>query len=65
MALVAQRSCGCPIPGGMPGQAGWGCGQPDLEGGSPDHGRRVELGGLLSPFQPKPFYDAIIILTEH
>ena len=26
----AQRSCGCPIPGGIQGQVGWGLGQPDL-----------------------------------
>jgi len=35
-ALVhaAQRNCGCPIPGGAPGQVGWGPGQPELVGGS-------------------------------
>ena len=27
LAQVAQRSCGCPIPGGVQGQAGWGLGQ--------------------------------------
>jgi len=27
---AAQRSCRCPIPGGVQGQAGWGLGQPDL-----------------------------------
>ena len=26
------ESCGCPIPGGVQGQAGWGPGQPDLVG---------------------------------
>ena len=34
----------CPIPGGAPGQAGWGPGQPELEGASPAHGKWV--GGL-------------------
>lgn len=34
---VAQRSCGCPIPG-VQGQVGWGPGQPDLVGGIPSHG---------------------------
>jgi len=27
---AAQRSCGCPIPGGVQGQVGWGPGQPGL-----------------------------------
>ena len=27
---AAQRSCGCPIPGAVPGQAGWVPGQHDL-----------------------------------
>ena len=36
-AQAAQRSCGCPIPGGAEGQA-------DLVGGSPDHGREVGTG---------------------
>jgi len=26
----AQRSYGCPIPGGVQGQVGWGPGQPEL-----------------------------------
>ena len=26
--LAAQRGCGCPIPGGIQGQAGYGSGQP-------------------------------------
>jgi len=27
---AAQRGCGCPIPGGVQGQVGWGPGQPGL-----------------------------------
>ena len=27
---AAQGGCGCPVPGGVQGQAGWGPGQPDL-----------------------------------
>ena len=46
LAQAAQRSCGCPIPGGVQGQVGWGCGQPDLVSGSPAHGWELELGGL-------------------
>jgi len=33
LAQAAQRSCGCPIPGGAQGQAGWGPGQPEPVGG--------------------------------
>ena len=32
---VAQGGCGCPIPGGIQGQAGCGSGQPGIEGGGP------------------------------
>ena len=35
---VAQRGCGCPIPGGIQGQAGCGSGQPGLVVGDPVHG---------------------------
>ena len=30
LALAAQRSHGCPVPGGVEGHVGWGSGQPDL-----------------------------------
>ena len=49
----AQRCCGCRIPGGAQGQVGWGLGQPELVGGSPDHGRQLELNDLSGPFQFK------------
>ena len=39
---VAQEICGCPIPGGIQGQAGCGCGQPGLVVGDPAHSRGVE-----------------------
>jgi len=29
LAYAAQRSCGCPIPGGVQGQVGCGPGQPE------------------------------------
>jgi len=35
---VAQGGCGCPIPGGIQGQAGWGSGQPGLVVGDPAGG---------------------------
>ena len=30
---AAQRGCGCPVPGGVQGQVGWGLGQPGLVNG--------------------------------
>ena len=39
---IAQRSCGCPIPGGIQGQAGCGSGQPGPVVGDPAHSRGVE-----------------------
>ena len=42
---AAQRGCGCPVPGGVQGQVGWGPGQPGLvlnvEVGGPARGRVV------------------------
>ena len=41
----AQKGCGCPVPGGIQGQVGWGPGQPglllDMEVGSPACSRGV------------------------
>ena len=37
---VAQSSCGCPIPGSVQGQAGWGFEQPGPVEGGPAHGSR-------------------------
>jgi len=39
---VVQRGCGCPIPGGIQGQAGCGSGQPGLVVGNLACGREVE-----------------------
>ena len=58
LALAAQRSCGCPISGGI--QVGWGTGQPELVGGSPAHDRGLELDDLQGSLQPKPFYGSVI-----
>ena len=45
LAQAAQRGCGCPIPGGVQGQVGWGPGQPGLvlnvEVGNPACGKEV------------------------
>ena len=49
--------CGCPIPGGIQGQAGCGSGQPGLLVGDPAHSRGLEFHDHCGPFQPRPFYD--------
>ena len=36
---VSQRGCGCPLPGSVQGQVGWGFEQPGLVEGVPAHGR--------------------------
>ena len=36
--------------------------QPGLEGGVPAYSRVLELGGIKGPFQPKPFYDSVILV---
>jgi len=56
---VAQGGCGCPIPGGIQGQAGCGSGQPGLVVGDPAHSRGLELDDHCGPFQPRPFYDSM------
>jgi len=40
-----QRGDGCPIPGNIQGQAGWGSKQPDLAVGVPVHCRGDGLDG--------------------
>ena len=54
---IAQRSCGCPIPGGVQGQVGWGLRLPGLvlnvEVGSPACGRGCwSLVNLEVPSNP-------------
>ena len=43
---VAQRNCGCPIPGDIQGQIGWGPGQPELVCGNPACVRGVKTRSL-------------------
>jgi len=57
----AQICCECPLPGGIQGQAGWCFEQPGLEGGVPAYSRGLELDDLKGPFQPKPFYNSMIL----
>ena len=63
MALeqLTQGGCGCPIPGGIQGQAGCGSGQPGLVVGDPAHSRGLELDEHCGPFQPRLFYMSIFI----
>ena len=46
------RGGGCPIPGGIQGQAGCGSGQPGLVGGDPAHSRGVETMITVVIFLP-------------
>jgi len=41
MEQVAQRSCGCLLPGSVQGQVGWSSEQPDLVEDVLAHGRGV------------------------
>ena len=43
---VAKRGCGCPIPGGIQGQAGCGSGQTGLLVGNPAHTGGVKINDL-------------------
>jgi len=45
---VAQRGCGCPLPGSIQGQAGWGFVQPGLERGVPLFSRGLEPSSNLN-----------------
>ena len=46
LAQVAQRNCGCPLPGSAQGQVGWAFEQPGLVEGVPAHGRGLEPDDL-------------------
>jgi len=59
MEQVAQGGCGCPIPGGIQGQAGCGSGQPGLLVGDRAHSRELKPDDYSGPFQPWPFYDSM------
>jgi len=48
LAQVAQRSCGCALPGSVQGQVGWGFEQPGLVEGVPAHGRGVGTRSIRS-----------------
>ena len=56
---VAQGGCGCPIPGGIQGQAGCGSGQPGPVVRDPAYSRGLKVDYHGGPFQPRPFYDSM------
>jgi len=43
---IGQRSCGCPLPGNVQDQAGWGSEHPGLAAGVPARGRGLGLDDL-------------------
>ena len=51
-------------PWSIQGQAGCGSGQPGLVVGDPAHSRRLKLDDHCGPFQPRPFYDSMVILVK-
>jgi len=60
---IAQRVCAYLDTGSVQSQVGWGLGQSDLvlDPGNPACGRRLELDDPSGPFQPRPFYDSMIL----
>jgi len=52
---------GCPLPGGIQGQAGWVFEQPGLAGRVPAYRRGLEPHDLKGPFQPKPLHESMIV----
>jgi len=46
LAQVAQRSCGCTLPGRVQGQVGWSSERPGLVEGVSARGRGLERGDL-------------------
>ena len=49
---AAQQGCGCPLPGSIQGQAGWGFEQPGLEGAVPAYSRGLDHMILKAPSNP-------------
>jgi len=58
---VAQGGCGCPIPGSIQDQAGCSSEQPGLEAGNPAGAGGLKLDDHCVPFQPRSFYDSMIL----
>ena len=63
---TAQRSCGCPLPGSVQGQAGQGFDQPGLVEGVPAHGRGGGTGWSIRSLPAQTiiwFYDLQLAWT--
>jgi len=58
---LPQEAVDAPIPAGIQGQAGCGSGQPGLVVGDPAHSRGLKSDDHCGPFQPRPFYDSMIL----
>ena len=57
------ETCGCPIPGGIQSQVGWGPGQPELVGGN-----QLTAGGwywVIFNVHSKPSYSMILWFYDH
>ena len=59
---VAQGGFGCSIPGCIQGQAGCGSGQPGPVVGDLHIAGGLKLDDHCGLFQPRPFYDSMMIL---
>ena len=53
-----------PFLGSIQSQARWGFEQPGLLEGVPAYSSELELDDFKGPFQPKPFYDSMIVLLH-
>ena len=58
---IVQRSTGGLIPGNIQGQVGWNSDQPGLVEDIPAHCRGLGYMTSKSSFQPKAFYDSVIL----
>jgi len=61
LAQVAQRGGRCPSPGNTQGQVGWSLEQPDPGEDVPAHCRGLGWMASEGPFQPKAFYESMIL----
>ena len=61
---VAQRGGGCPIPGDVQGQAGWGSERPDWAVDVPVHHRELDKMALNGPLQLKWFWLCVSATTQ-
>jgi len=58
---VAWCGCECPLPGSIPGQAGWGSEQSGLKGGGSAYSRGLELHDLKVLSNPN--HSMILLFT--